>query len=157
MLNWGARTVTMTTLEEFSDLPKFTIKTVCAQTGIRAVTLRAWERRHEVLTPHRSENRYRLYSERDVAILRWIKTRVDSGMSISSVVNELRTLMRSGFAPEAVPVGPPAAPVSLAVAPEGFVSRLYQALRAHDEGLACDVFHEVQAAFDLLAICQKIL
>ena len=43
----------MTTLEEFSDVPRFTIKSVCTQTGIRAVTLRAWERRHEVLTPHR--------------------------------------------------------------------------------------------------------
>ena len=63
----------MTTLVDFSEEPKYTIKAVCGQTGIRAVTLRAWERRHELLNPHRSENRYRLYSERDVAILRWIK------------------------------------------------------------------------------------
>ncbi len=147
----------MTTLEEFSDVPKFTIKTVCAQTGIRAVTLRAWERRHEVLTPHRSQNRYRLYSDRDVAILRWIKSRVDSGMAISSVVNELRTMMRSGFPPEAVPAGPAVTPIPLDVAPGQYADRLYQALRDHDEGRAGDVFREIQAAFDLLVICQNIL
>ncbi len=147
----------MTTLEEFSDVPRFTIKSVCTQTGIRAVTLRAWERRHEVLTPHRSENRYRLYSERDIAILRWIKSRVDSGMAISSVVNELRAMMRSGYPLEAVPAGPAVTQFSQDVAPDQYVDWLYQALRAHDEGLAGDAFREIQAKFDLLAICQKIL
>ncbi len=147
----------MTTLEEFSDVPKFTIKTVCTQTGIRAVTLRAWERRHEVLTPHRSQNRYRLYSERDVAILRWIKSRVDSGMAISSVVHEMRSVMRSGYPLEAVPPGPGFTRVSSGVTPDQYVPRLYQALKAHDEGLAGDVFREIQTSFDLLAICQKII
>lgn len=62
----------MTTINDFSEEPRYTIKSVSVQTGIRPVTLRAWERRHDLLSPHRSENRYRLYSERDIAILRWI-------------------------------------------------------------------------------------
>ena len=41
----------MATIEEFSDDPKYTIKSVSSQTGIRPVTLRAWERRYELLTP----------------------------------------------------------------------------------------------------------
>ncbi len=147
----------MTTLVDFSDVPKYTIKNVCTQTGIRAVTLRAWERRHEVLTPHRSENRYRLYSERDVAILRWVKTRVDSGLPISSAVNELRSLMRSGFPPEAVPTGPAVTPVPPTISPVQYVSRLYQSLRTHDEARAGDVFQEIQTSFDLLTICQQII
>ncbi len=147
----------MTTLVEFSDVPKYTIKTVCVQTGIRAVTLRAWERRYEVLNPHRSENRYRLYSERDVAILRWIKNRVDSGMQISSVVNELRSLMRNGLPPEAVPTGPSAAPVQTSVSPDRYVPRLYQALVSHNEGIAGDIFREIQSTFDLVTIFQKII
>ena len=147
----------MTTLVEFSDVPKFTIKTVCAQTGIRAVTLRAWERRHEVLNPHRSENRYRLYSERDVAILRWIKNRVDSGMPISGVVSELRSLMRNGLPPEAVPIGPAVAPVQSTASPDRYILRLYQALVTHNEGIAGDVFREIQTTFDLMTIFQKIV
>src|SRR5512146_2758239 len=147
----------MTTLVEFSDVPKFTIKTVCVQTGIRAVTLRAWERRYEVLNPHRSENRYRLYSERDVAVLRWVKNRVDSGMPISSVVNELRSLMLKGLPPEAVPTGPAASPVQTSVSPDRYVPQLYKALVSHDEGIAGDIFREIQSTFDLVTIFQKII
>ena len=84
----------MATIIDYSEEPKFTIKTVFAQTGIRPVTLRAWERRYEVLNPYRSNNRYRLYSERDVAILRWIKSRVDNDISISSAVQELRSMLK---------------------------------------------------------------
>ena len=74
----------MANIADIADDPKYTIKTVSTQTGIRPVTLRAWERRHAVLSPHRSENRYRLYSDRDVAILRWLKNRIDGGISISN-------------------------------------------------------------------------
>jgi methanogenic corrinoid protein MtbC1 len=147
----------MNTLIDYSDEPKYTIKTVCAQTGIRAVTLRAWERRHEILTPYRSENRYRLYSERDVAILRWIKNRVDSGIAISSAISELRSLMRSGMTPEAIPIGPSTTPHRHSIPPEQFSRQLYQALVAHDEGRAGDIFHEIQSAFDLSTICQDVI
>lgn len=96
----------MKTITDFPDDPKYTIKAVAAQTGIRPVTLRAWERRHEVLTPHRSDNRYRLYSDRDVAILRWLKKRIDEGVSISNAISELRSMTRNGVWPEAVPTMP---------------------------------------------------
>lgn len=32
----------MTTINDFSDEPRYTIKSVSVQTGIRPVTLRAW-------------------------------------------------------------------------------------------------------------------
>ena len=47
----------MTTIAEFSDQPRYTIKNVSAMTGIQPVTLRAWERRYEALSPSRSGNR----------------------------------------------------------------------------------------------------
>src|SRR5512138_1117116 len=96
----------MPRITELPDDPKFTIKTVASQTGIRPVTLRAWERRHEVLSPHRADNRYRLYSERDVAILRWLKNRIDEGTSISSAVSELRSMTSNNNWPEAIPEAP---------------------------------------------------
>ena len=147
----------MTTLIELSDEPKFNIKSVCTQTGIRAVTLRAWERRHELLNPHRAENRYRQYSERDVAILRWIKDRVDGGMAISSAVNELRAMMRAGIYPEPVVAAPTTKASPPALPPARYIRRLYQALVAHDEGAAGDVFQEIQAGFSLLDLFQMIL
>ena len=36
--------------------------------------------------PQRSDSGYRLYSDRDIAIIRWLKSQVDAGMSISQAV-----------------------------------------------------------------------
>lgn len=73
-------------LEKYADIPVFNTKAVVQQTGIAAPTLRAWERRYKLLAPERAENDYRLYSERDIALIRWLKERVDAGMSISQAV-----------------------------------------------------------------------
>jgi len=64
----------MTSINDLSDKPKYTIKKVSDLTGILPVTLRAWERRYSVLSPERKENRYRLYSERGVAIVKWLNS-----------------------------------------------------------------------------------
>src|SRR6266568_2848806 len=73
-------------LEHYSNVPLFNTKAVVQQTGITAPTLRAWERRYMILSPERAQNDYRLYSERDIAIIRWLKDRVDAGMSISQAI-----------------------------------------------------------------------
>jgi MerR family transcriptional regulator, light-induced transcriptional regulator len=147
----------MTTILDFSDEPQYTIKAVCAQTGIRAVTLRAWERRHEVLNPHRSENRYRLYSEQDIAILRWVKSRVDNGISISSAVNELKSMNKNGIWPEAIPTGPSILPTLRTTPPDQYSKRLYDALIRHDEAQASDLLREAHAIFDLTTICMEVI
>jgi MerR family transcriptional regulator, light-induced transcriptional regulator len=79
-------------LEQYSDVPLFNTKAVAQQTGIAAPTLRAWERRYTILSPKRTQHDYRLYSERDIALLRWLKERVDAGMSISQAIALLHHL-----------------------------------------------------------------
>jgi MerR family transcriptional regulator, light-induced transcriptional regulator len=147
----------MSTIIDYSDEPKYPIRVVCTETGIRPVTLRAWERRHEVLNPRRSENHYRLYSERDVEILRWIKSRIDNGISISSAVNELKSMNRNGVWPEALPTGPSTHPTGRPVPPEQYAQRLFQSLVQHNEGLAGDILHETQSLFDLTTLCMNII
>jgi len=70
----------------YSDRPMFNTKAVVQQTGVPAPTLRAWERRYTLLSPERADNAYRLYTERDIVMIRWLKERVDSGMSISQAI-----------------------------------------------------------------------
>jgi MerR family transcriptional regulator, light-induced transcriptional regulator len=82
------------------DTPIFTIKTVVQETGIAPATLRAWERRYGVLSPGRSEGGYRLYSERDITTLRWLKSQVDAGVSISRAVALLEIRHQAGEEPE---------------------------------------------------------
>jgi methanogenic corrinoid protein MtbC1 len=86
-------------LENYSDTPLFNTKAVVRQTGVPAPTLRAWERRYGALAPQRGDNDYRLYSERDIAIIRWLREQVENGLSISQAIALLRTIT------------PPAAPL----------------------------------------------
>lgn len=79
-------------LESYSDMPLFNTKAVVHQTGVPAPTLRAWERRYGILTPRRGDNDYRLYSERDIAIVTWLRERVTSGMTISQAIALLHTI-----------------------------------------------------------------
>ncbi|MDQ6643870.1 MAG: cobalamin B12-binding domain-containing protein [Chloroflexota bacterium] len=73
-------------LESYSDNPIFNTKAVVQQTSVPAPTLRAWERRYDILSPERGNNDYRLYSERDIVTIQWLKERVDAGMSISQAI-----------------------------------------------------------------------
>ncbi len=147
----------MTAINNFSDEPRYTIKSVSVQTGIRPVTLRAWERRHDLLNPHRSDNRYRLYSERDIAILRWIKSRVDEGISISNAVLELRQMTRNGVWPDAVPSAPTRTLVAPKATPETYTHWLYNALIKQDDGRATELLNDLHASFDLMTIFSRIL
>jgi MerR family transcriptional regulator, light-induced transcriptional regulator len=147
----------MATIAEYPDDPKYTIKTVCTQTGILPVTLRAWERRHDVLAPQRAENHYRLYSERDVAILRWIKSRIDNGITISNAVNELRELRQKGLWPEAIPVAPKMSDHKTKGDAKRYSHRLYEALIRHDEYEAGVLLQEIHKIFDLRTICTDII
>lgn len=69
----------------------YSIKQVSEQLDIPAVTIRAWENRYNVVTPTRTEGGHRLYSEKDVETLKWIKAQVhDQNMKISDAVRMLK-------------------------------------------------------------------
>lgn len=82
-------------LQEYPTMPLYNIKAVEQSTGISSSTLRAWERRYHVCQPQRSDSGYRLYSDRDIAVIRWLKAQVDAGMSISQAVAWLDSLTAS--------------------------------------------------------------
>lgn len=88
---------------DISDEPLLNIKAVSQATGVEAVTLRAWERRYGVPSPERSEQGYRLYSERDIAILRWLKSRIDAGVTIGQAASMLESQSPQA-APQATPL-----------------------------------------------------
>src|SRR2546421_11684100 len=73
-------------MEHYSDTQLFNTKALVQQTRVAAVTLHAWERRYAILSPRRANNDYRLYSERDIMTIRWLKERIDEGMTISKEI-----------------------------------------------------------------------
>ncbi len=147
----------MPAISDFADTPQHTIKAVCAQTGILPVTLRAWERRYKLFKPKRTAGNYRLYSERDIALLRWIRGRLEAGTTIGRVANEFHALRRAGQWPEAA-ASPPVDPLTKSATPAAvYLQRLFAALAAMNETQAADVLREAHDLFDLMTVCLEII
>jgi DNA-binding transcriptional MerR regulator len=81
------------------NIPVYNIKAVARLIGLLPVTLRAWERRYGLPLPHRGDQGYRLYSEYDLRTLRWVKTQMEAGLSISRAVTYLNELRSKGKDP----------------------------------------------------------
>ena len=62
---------------------KYNIKAVSTMTGIQPGTLRAWERRYEILEPVRNEAGHRLYTDEHIRKLKWLSDKVQQGFTIS--------------------------------------------------------------------------
>jgi methanogenic corrinoid protein MtbC1 len=149
----------MPTILDYADDPKYNIKAVSQKTEIQAVTIRAWERRYQLLTPKRAENGYRLYSDRDVAILEWVKKRVDDGQTISSVVAEFARGVNENNWPEAVvnSSGPLPTAKKSDINPENYVRQLITALVRVDERMSSEIFSEAMGNFRLMNLFETIL
>lgn len=68
---------------------RFPIRTVAALTGVKAITLRAWERRYGLIRPGRTRTGHRLYSHADIEKIRRILALLDRGIQISRVSEAL--------------------------------------------------------------------
>ena len=68
----------------------YRIKRVAHITGINPATLRAWERRYNLIAPGRTDSGYRLYSDDDVAMLSRIKQLTDEGLTIGEAIARVR-------------------------------------------------------------------
>ena len=64
---------------------------VARRTGVTVSTLRAWERRYELLDPHRTDGGHRLYAEQDVRRVRAMQQLLDQGWSASAAAREVRS------------------------------------------------------------------
>jgi MerR family transcriptional regulator, light-induced transcriptional regulator len=88
-------------IETTSDLGlTYPVRTVVRLTGLSPDILRAWERRHGVVIPERTDGGTRRYRASDVERLRFVKAAVDAGYRIGRVANlsnsELQILASEG-------------------------------------------------------------
>ncbi len=156
-------------LSSYDDKPIYTIKTVVQQTGITPATLRAWERRYGVLSPGRSDGGYRLYSEREIATLRWLKHQVETGVAISRAVALLDLRHQAGEEPElterpaagatvrALPIACPAVPGTGARGAAAIAANLLAALLAFQESAAEQLLAEAFALYPVEAVAEEII
>ena len=91
-------------MNAIDNAPTYNLKAVVQETGLKADTLRAWERRYNLPRPQRTPSGHRLYSDRDIEILKWLVLRQEEGLSISRAVALWRRLESEHPDPLKVPM-----------------------------------------------------
>ena len=73
----------------------FNIQMASQLSGLRSATIRAWEKRYQVVTPERAENKHRLYSELDIEKLTLLAQLTELGQNIGKIAKlDLHELKR---------------------------------------------------------------
>lgn len=80
----------MYTTNNSQTIEHLNLKAVVERTGVKAVTLRAWERRYGILNPDRTSGGQRIYTQADVELINWLVEQRKSGLSISKAVDAWR-------------------------------------------------------------------
>ena len=110
------------------QVPRYRVAAVERMTHIPASTLRSWERRYGWPRPLRTPSGQRLYSDQDMAVIRFLDRRRVEGMSLSQAAGLLSS-----------------APYVEDHDPGRLLARLVDALRAYDETEAERAFATAEA------------
>ncbi len=76
------------------------MRSISRMTGFSPAVLRAWEQRHAVLDPERAPSGHRLYTEKDLTVLRSIRVLLDAGRSIGEIARMGRPALLSRQPPQ---------------------------------------------------------
>lgn len=79
--------------------PIYNLKAVVEKTGVSADALRAWERRYGLPNPGRTAASHRIYSQRDIDVIKWLVARQDEGLRIGRAVKLWRSIEGEGQDP----------------------------------------------------------
>ncbi len=139
-----------------STTPTYNLKVVLKETGLAADTLRAWERRYGLPLPQRTPGGHRLYSQRDIEIVKWLMAKQEEGLSISRAVDLWKELIASGQDPldadrQMDIFSAPAANLDTAR------QRWIEACLAFDELRVEQALNQAFAIFPVESVCMEIL
>jgi len=121
-------------------LPRYRVTAVERMTRIPASTLRSWERRYGWPRPSRAASGQRLYSDQDVAVIRFLDRRRIEGMSMAQAAGLLRS-----------------APDTEVPDPSRLLAHLVAALRDFDEPAADSVFAAAEAILGVEATAATLV
>ena len=86
------------------EMKGYRIKSVAQITGLTTHVIRKWEQRYNLLTPQRSENGYRVYSDQDLQLLMYLKSQLDSGKIIGQLAAQGTKALKEAIASDALDV-----------------------------------------------------
>jgi DNA-binding transcriptional MerR regulator len=138
------------TIQAPREVPLYNIGAVSRMTGIPMATLRIWERRYGFPHSARTAGGHRLYSERDVVGLRWVKARTEEGMQAGQAVRALQHVQEEGRFPQVPVVSALASHQEMSVPSlDAFRQNLTAALLAHDTNRGDQLLGEATAIYPL--------
>lgn len=85
---------------------QYKMNTIAERTGFTPAVLRAWERRHALLDPERTEGGHRLYTDDDLRVLERVRVLLDAGRSIGEIASQGRGALLASGRREAVGEAP---------------------------------------------------
>lgn len=127
----------------------FNIGVVSRMTNITEATLRVWERRYHFPSSARTAGGHRLYSQKEIMRLRWVKQRIEEGMQVSRAIQALYHFEKEREISAATLVPQPSARVKPGSSLPEYKKRLMEALLAHDTEDANLILGEASAVFPL--------
>jgi DNA-binding transcriptional MerR regulator len=136
------------------------MKVVVNETGLKPDTLRAWERRYGLPQPTRTPGGHRLYSQRDVDIVKWLIARQEEGLSISRAVDLWQQLQADGQDPfVAMPLETAQMGISTATGAtiDALREEWIEACREFNEGLADQILMRAFALYPPEQVCIQVL
>lgn len=68
----------------------YPIRHISSVTGVKSITLRAWERRYQLLSPKRTKKGHRLYTDEDITLIQRVTTLLNHGYAIREVPELLK-------------------------------------------------------------------
>jgi MerR family transcriptional regulator, light-induced transcriptional regulator len=145
-------------LGHLSREPLYNTRAVVQMTEVPADTFRAWERRYGLPRPHRTPGNQRLYSERDIGVIVWLRDRTNEGMTISQAIQRLRLEHPDVLKPEPAPI-----PITVTreTSPEPQLAQLRERLivaASEFDNLAGErVIDEALALFSLEEACTRVV
>ena len=146
-----------------SKAPAYNLKVVMQETGIKADTLRAWERRYGLPVPERTSGGHRLYSQYDIETIKWLQARQTEGLRINRAVNLWRRMQDSDQDPLlALPVEEIQTPVVAGELISGEIldemkENWIAACMVFDEPSAENILAQAFARYPLETVCLEIL
>ncbi len=143
--------------------PLYNLGAVLRETGLRADVLRIWERRYELPKPQRTPGGHRLYSDYDLAIIKWLQAHQAKGLSISRAVELWKGIVAAGLDPlaEHTPANTELVSARLPAAADTQLVSMRQhwleAVMAFDSTTADDILNQAFAIHSVETVCSEIL
>lgn len=127
------------------------IRTVSSLTGVNPVTLRAWERRYNLIKPTRTPKGHRLYSMADVDLINQVVTLLEGGMSISQVQQVINGVQQTTGNNDERTTG------HRFDLWQNYQQRLMAAIAEFDETSLNDIYNEILALYPIDVVTNRLI